>query len=82
MLGPGHRAFGGTHRVRDRRTLQQHEQAVRGRRRGYRPSDEHAPEVLRLVDEEGLSQRAIAARLGISKTTVNAILARRAGAFG
>ncbi len=32
-----------------------------GRARGYRPSDRHAPEVLRLA-EEGLSQRAIAAR--------------------
>lgn len=47
-----------------------------GRRKGHRPSDEHAPEVLRLADEEGLSQRAIAARLGISKTTVNEILKR------
>ena len=47
-----------------------------GRRKGHRPSDEHAPEVLRLSDEEGLSQRAIAARLGISKTTVNEILKR------
>ena len=49
-----------------------------GREKGYRPSDARAPEVLRLADEEGLSQRAIAARLGISKTTVNSILARRA----
>ena len=49
-----------------------------GRRKGYRPSDKDAPEVLRLADEEGLSQRAIAARLGISKTTVNEILKRRA----
>ncbi|MDP9457656.1 MAG: recombinase family protein [Actinomycetota bacterium] len=49
-----------------------------GRPPGPRPSDRHAPEVLRLTDEEGLSQRAIAARLGISKTTVNAILSRRA----
>lgn len=47
-----------------------------GRRKGHRPSDEHAPEVLRLSNEEGLSQRAIAARLGISKTTVNEILKR------
>lgn len=47
-----------------------------GRRKGHRPSDEHAPEVLRLADEEGLSQRTIAARLGISKTTVNEILKR------
>ncbi len=51
-----------------------------GRQKGYRPSDRHAPEVLRLADEEGLSQRAIAARLGISKTTVNEILKRRAAA--
>ena len=49
-----------------------------GRERGYRPSDRLAPEVVRLADEEGLSQRAIAVRLGISKTTVNAILGRRA----
>ena len=48
-----------------------------GRQKGYRPSDRHAPEVLRLADE-GLSQRAIAARLRISKTTVNQILQRRA----
>ncbi len=51
-----------------------------GRQKGYRPSDRHAPEVLRLADEEGLSQRAIAARLEISKTTVNEILKRRAAA--
>lgn len=40
-----------------------------GRRKGYRPSDRHAPEVLilRLTDEEGLSQRGIADRLGLSK---------------
>lgn len=50
-----------------------------GRAKGYRPSDEHAPEVLRMADEEKLSQRSIAARLGISKTTVNAILSRRKG---
>ncbi len=47
-----------------------------GREKGYRPSDKHAPEVLRLADEEKLSQRAIAASLGISKTTVNEILKR------
>lgn len=51
-----------------------------GRAKGYRPSDAHAPEVLRLVDEEGFSQRVIAERLGISKTTVNEILKRRAEA--
>lgn len=50
-----------------------------GRRKGHRPSDRHAPEVLvlRLTDEEGLSQRGIADRLGLSKTTVNGILKRR-----
>lgn len=48
-----------------------------GRRKGYRPSDEHAPEVLRLIDEEGYSQRGVAEKLGISKTTVNAIVGRR-----
>ena len=50
-----------------------------GREKGYRPSDARAPEVLRLADEEGLSQRAIAAELGLSKTTVNGILKRRTG---
>ena len=30
-----------------------------------------------MADEEGLSQRAIAARLGMSKTTINGILKRR-----
>ena len=52
-----------------------------GREKGYRPSDARAPEVLRLADEEGLSQRAIAAELGLSKTTVNGILKRRAEAL-
>jgi DNA invertase Pin-like site-specific DNA recombinase len=48
-----------------------------GRRPGYRPSDRHASEVIRLSEEEKLSQRRIAKRLGISKTTVNEILKRR-----
>ena len=48
-----------------------------GRAKGYRPSDKHAPEVLRLADEEKLSQRAISAQLGISRTTVNEILKRK-----
>lgn len=47
-----------------------------GRRAGYRPSDRHAPEVIRLAEEEELSQRRIAEKLGISKTTVNEILKR------
>lgn len=47
-----------------------------GRRPGYRPSDELAPEVLRLINEEGSSQRKIAKKLGLSKTTVNAIAKR------
>lgn len=47
-----------------------------GRMKGHRPSDRHAPEVIRLSEEEKLSQRAIAGRLGISKTTVNEILKR------
>lgn len=51
---------------------------VFGRPPGPRSSTRHIPEILRLADEEKLSQRAIASRLGISKTTVNAILARRA----
>ncbi len=48
-----------------------------GRKRGYRPSDRHAPVVVRLSETEGLSQREIASKLGISKTTVNEILKRR-----
>ena len=47
-----------------------------GRRPGYRPSDKHADEVLRLIREEGCSQREVAERLGISKTTVNEIFKR------
>ena len=47
-----------------------------GRRPGHRPSDRHAPEVVRLSRTEKLSQREIAERLGISKTTVNEILKR------
>lgn len=54
-----------------------------GRRPGYRPSDRQAPEVVRLSETEKLSQREIAKRLGLSKTTVNEILKRRAQeAFG
>jgi DNA invertase Pin-like site-specific DNA recombinase len=48
-----------------------------GRKPGYRPSDEVAPEVIRLAEEENLSQRKTAERLRISKTTVNEILKRR-----
>ena len=48
-----------------------------GRRPGYRPSYRHAPEVIRLSEMEKLSQREIAKRLGLSKTTVNEILKRR-----
>ncbi len=47
-----------------------------GRKLGYRPSDRHAPEVVSLSRTENLSQREIAQRLGISKTTVNGILKR------
>jgi len=47
-----------------------------GRKPGYRPSDRHAPEVVSLSRTENLSQREIAQRLGISKTTVNGILKR------
>ncbi len=47
-----------------------------GRKPGYRPSDRHAPEVVRLSETKKLSQRAIAERLGLSKTTVNEILKR------
>ena len=49
---------------------------VFGRRRGYRPSDKHAVEVMRLIEEEGYSQRRTAEHLGISKTTVNEIVKR------
>lgn len=49
---------------------------VFGRRRGYRPSDKHAAEVMRLIEEEGYSQRRTAERLGISKTTGNEIVRR------
>ena len=49
---------------------------VFGRRRGYRPSDKHAAEVMRLIESEGYSQRRVAERLGISKTTVNEIVKR------
>ena len=47
-----------------------------GRRPGFRPSDEHSAEVVRLSKDEGMSQREIAARLGLSKTTVNEVLKR------
>ena len=49
-----------------------------GRKPGFRPSDKHSAEVFRLSKDEGMSQREIAARLGISKTTVNQILRREA----
>lgn len=48
-----------------------------GRRPGYRPSDRQAPEVVRFSEVEKLSQREIAKRLRLSKTTVNEILKRR-----
>jgi DNA invertase Pin-like site-specific DNA recombinase len=47
-----------------------------GSKAGFRPSDKHSAEVIRLSKHEGMSQREIAARLGISKTTVNQILKR------
>jgi putative DNA-invertase from lambdoid prophage Rac len=47
-----------------------------GRKQGYRPSDRHAAEVMRLIQDEGFSQRQAAGRLGISKTTVNEIVKR------
>lgn len=51
-----------------------------GRRPGYRPSEKYAPAVIRLSEQEKLSQRRIAEKLKISKTTVNEILKRyRAG---
>ena len=48
-----------------------------GRKQGYRPSDKHVPEVIRLAETEKLSQRRIAEKLRLSKTTVNQILNRR-----
>jgi len=48
-----------------------------GRRPGYRPSDKQAPKVVELSEVEGLSQREIASKLSLSKTTVNEILKRR-----
>ena len=47
-----------------------------GRKPGFRPSDKHSAEVIDLSKDEGMSQRKIAARLGLSKTTVNQILKR------
>ncbi len=47
-----------------------------GRRHGYQPSDKQAPKVVELSEVEGLSQREIAGKLGLSKTTVNEILKR------
>ncbi len=47
-----------------------------GRKQGYRPSDAYAPEVIRLAGSEKLSQRRIAEKLWISKTTVNEVLKR------
>lgn len=39
-------------------------------------NDKQAPKVIELSEAEGLSQREIAGRLGLSKTTVNEILKR------
>jgi DNA invertase Pin-like site-specific DNA recombinase len=47
-----------------------------GRRPGYRPSDKQAPRVIELSEIAGCSQREIARRLSLSKTTVNEILKR------
>lgn len=47
-----------------------------GRRPGYRPSDKQAPKVVELSEIDGCSQREIARRLDLSKTTVNEILKR------
>ena len=49
-----------------------------GRRKGHRPSDKHAAEVMRLIEKEGYSQRRVAEELGISKTTVNGLFKRHA----
>lgn len=47
-----------------------------GRPTGTRPTDKLIPQVVKLSGTDGMSQRAIAGELGISKTTVNAILKR------
>lgn len=47
-----------------------------GRRPGYRPSDKHAAEIMRLFEEESYSQQRAAEPLGISETTVNEIFKR------
>jgi putative DNA-invertase from lambdoid prophage Rac len=47
-----------------------------GRTPGYRPSDKHTGEVIWLIQDQYLSQRQVAKRLGISKTTVNEIVKR------
>lgn len=46
-----------------------------GRAEGYRPSDRHAPKVMRLLTE-GRSYREIAKAIGLSKNTVAAIAQR------
>jgi hypothetical protein len=43
---------------------------------GLPPSDKHAPEVMRLIEEEGHLQRRVAERIDIWKTTVNGIVKR------
>jgi putative DNA-invertase from lambdoid prophage Rac len=47
-----------------------------GRTPGYRPSDKHTGEVIRLIQDEYLFQRQVEKRLGISKTTVHEIVKR------
>jgi putative DNA-invertase from lambdoid prophage Rac len=47
-----------------------------GRTPCNKPSDKHAGEVIRLLQDEYLSQRQVEKRLVISKTTVNEIVNR------
>ncbi len=45
-----------------------------GRTPSNKPSDKHAGEVIRLLQDEYLSQRQVAKRPGISKTSINEIV--------
>ena len=49
---------------------------VLGRRPGQRPSDRVAHKVVAMIEDEGLSYRAVARRLDVSKNTVLAIMKR------
>ena len=53
---------------------------VLGRRPGQRPSDRVAHKVVAMIEDEGLSYRAVARRLDVSKNTVLAIMKRHRAA--